>query len=136
MDSQPGRLTKQSLRLLDLLLGSSDSKLAMVIFDAFLKRASALLHILLSKLEDGPQTDTSVDSTDGEIETELRYANFILWKLFSDMAQQICAEHICRSSEFTNAVLKLNSNTLSGNQGKSMGNEFNQIYKLIIYCNS
>ena len=122
MDPQSGQLTKQSLRLLDLLLGSGDSKLAMVIFDAFLKRASALLHILLFKLERGPQTGTSVDSSDGEME-ELRYANFILWKLFSDMAQQICAEHICQSSEFTNAVLKLNSKTLSGYQGKSIGNE-------------
>ena len=116
MESQPGLLTKQSLRLLDLLLGSSDSKLAMIIFDAFLKRASALVHILLSKLERGPQTGTSVDYSDGKIEIELRYANFILWKFFSDMEQQICAEHICQSSEFTNAVLQLNSKTLSGNR--------------------
>ena len=123
MDSQPGQLTKQSLRLLDLLLESSDSKLAMIIFDVFLRRASALLHILLSKLEHSPQTGTSVDSSDDEIETELRYGNFILWKLFSSMTQQICAEHVCQSSEFTNAVLKLNSKTLSGNQGKSIGSE-------------
>ena len=95
----------------------------MVIFDAFLKRALALLHILLSKLEHGPQTGTPVDSSDGEIETELRYANFSLWKLFSDMGQQSCAEHICQSSEFTNAVLQLNSKILSGYQGKSIGSE-------------
>ena len=134
MDSQPGQLTIQSLRLLDFLLGSSDSKLAVVIFDAFLKRASVLLRILLSKVERGPQTCAFVDSSDGEIETELRYANLILWKLFNDMVpQRICPEHICQSSEFTNAVLTLNSKILGGNQGKLMDNtiKVTQVYNLM-----
>lgn len=120
MDNQPRQLTKRSLQILDLLSEYSD--LGKVIFEAFLNRVTGLLHVLLSKVEES-QMGASVDSGDSDEVDDLcemlQHANLILWRLFSD-TQQIHAEHLCQSSEFTKMVLKLNSKTLSGNYGESV----------------
>ena len=129
MDTQPEGFTKQTLEMLDLLPESSE--LRKIIVEAFLKRVTTLLCILLSKVEKPQALDligSTSDETD-ELLTKTQHANLVLWKLFSDTEQTqiFFAKYISQKTEFITMLFKLNSMALSGANCNIDGEEVNQM---------